>query len=61
MNKILFNLYAKFQDLENNEEGQNLVEYALIVALVAIATVAGLSTLATNINSVFAAISGMMN
>jgi pilus assembly protein Flp/PilA len=36
------------------EEGQTLVEYALIIALVSIALVAALSLLATNIGNVFA-------
>jgi pilus assembly protein Flp/PilA len=35
------------------EEGQTLVEYALIIALVSIALVAALSLLATNIGNVF--------
>jgi Flp pilus assembly pilin Flp len=36
------------------EEGQTLVEYALIIALVSIALVAALSLLATSIGNVFA-------
>ena len=39
------------------EEGQTLVEYALIIALVSIALVAALSLLATNIGNVFSNIS----
>jgi pilus assembly protein Flp/PilA len=35
------------------EEGQTLVEYALIIALVSVALVAALSLLATNIGNVF--------
>ena len=35
------------------EEGQTLVEYALIIALVSIALVAALSLLATSIGNVF--------
>jgi len=31
----LIKLYVKFQDLMNREEGQDLVEYALVVALIA--------------------------
>jgi pilus assembly protein Flp/PilA len=36
------------------EEGQDLVEYALVVALIAFAATAGMKTLATNINGAFA-------
>ncbi len=35
MNTMLLNLYIKFQALKNGEEGQDLVEYALVVALIA--------------------------
>ncbi len=44
--------------LENNEEGQGLVEYALIIALVSVALVAALIALAGGIGGVFAAIQG---
>jgi len=35
------------------EEGQDLVEYALLVALIAFACTAGLTSLATKLNSAF--------
>ena len=35
------------------EEGQDLIEYALVVALIAFAATAGMNTLATNINTAF--------
>ena len=47
--KVLFARLAA-----QDEEGQTLVEYALIIALVSIALVAALSLLATNIGDVFA-------
>ena len=40
--------------VQKREEGQTLVEYALIIALVSIALVAALSLLATSIGNVFA-------
>jgi pilus assembly protein Flp/PilA len=36
-----------------DECGQDLIEYALVVALVALAATAGLSTVATSIGNVF--------
>jgi pilus assembly protein Flp/PilA len=36
-----------------DEAGQGLVEYVLIIALVAFAAVAGMSTLASSLNSAF--------
>ena len=35
------------------EEGQDLIEYALVVALIAFAATAGMGTLANNINTAF--------
>jgi pilus assembly protein Flp/PilA len=39
-----------------DEEGQDLIEYALVVALIAFAATAGMSSLATAINTAFAGI-----
>jgi pilus assembly protein Flp/PilA len=50
MNTMLLKLYVKFQDLMNREEGQDLVEYALVVALIALGATAGMSALAGGIN-----------
>lgn len=41
------------QRLWQEEEGQDLVEYALIAALIALASVAALNTLATDLQSAF--------
>ncbi len=42
------------------EEGQDLVEYALLVALIAFAATSGMHTLANDINSAFSAIGGKL-
>lgn len=57
MNNLLINLYVKFQDLKNREEGQDLVEYALVVALIAFGATAGMSSLAGGINTAFSNVS----
>lgn len=46
-------LLAKFRFIILHEEGQDLVEYALLVALISLGSVAALSTLAVDISSVF--------
>lgn len=46
-------LSAMVQSLIMQEEGQDLVEYALVVALIAFGAITAMSTLATNINTVF--------
>jgi pilus assembly protein Flp/PilA len=57
MKDMLLNLYIKLQDLKNSEEGQDLVEYALVVALIAFGATAGMTSLATGINTAFGNVS----
>jgi pilus assembly protein Flp/PilA len=61
MNNMLFNLYAKFLSLQQGEEGQDLVEYALLVALIALVCVTGVSNVASAINNVFSHISASLS
>jgi pilus assembly protein Flp/PilA len=61
MKNTLLNLYLKFQGLKNREEGQDLVEYALLVALIALVCVTGVSNVATAINTVFSNISASLS
>jgi len=60
MNTMLLKLYVKFQDLTSREEGQDLVEYALVVALIAFGATAGMKSLATGLNTAFSNISGTL-
>jgi len=60
MSSTFLNLYVKLQDLKHGEEGQDLVEYALLVALIALVCVTGISNVATAINTVFTNISGSL-
>jgi pilus assembly protein Flp/PilA len=46
--------------LHQDESGQGLVEYLLILALVAFAAVAGMGSLATGLNSAFIAIASIL-
>jgi len=57
MNNMLLKLYVKFQDLASREEGQDLVEYALVVALIAFGATAGMKALAGGLNTAFNSIS----
>ena len=60
MNTMLLKLYVKFQDLASREEGHDLVEYALVVALIAFGATAGMKALATGLNSAFSNISSTL-
>ena len=53
-------LSVKLQSLIMNEEGQDLIEYALLVALVAFAATAGMKTLSGDINAAFTNIGGTL-
>ena len=61
MNSLLLNLNIKFQILMDREDGQDLVEYALAVALIAFATVAGTRALAAGIGIAFSNLSSMLS
>jgi pilus assembly protein Flp/PilA len=52
---------VKMQVLLMNEEGQDLIEYALVVALIGFAATAGMNTLATDINDAFSHIGTTLN
>ena len=57
MNDLMLKMYVKMQTLMANEEGQDLVEYALVVALIAFGAVAGMRVLSSEINTAFMTIS----
>lgn len=56
MNHLLLNVYAKVKNFVLREEGQDLVEYALVVALIAVGATAGMQSLAGSINSAFVSV-----
>jgi pilus assembly protein Flp/PilA len=56
MKETMLKLSAKIQTLMLQEEGQDLIEYALVVALIAFAATVGMKGLATQINAAFIAI-----
>jgi pilus assembly protein Flp/PilA len=57
MNTVMLRGYIKLQELMSREEGQDLVEYALVVAIIALGATAAMKTLATAISNSFGAIS----
>ncbi len=57
-------LYVKAQMMRDTlkaEEGQDLIEYALVVALIAFAAIAGMNSLAGGINTAFTNIATKLN
>jgi len=57
----LWKLYSELQNLLKREEGQDLIEYALVVALIAFAATAGMGTIANDINAAFTNIGTKLN
>jgi len=51
---------ALLKALHKDEEGQGLVEYLLILALVAFAATAGMGSLASGLNSAFSMVSSIL-
>jgi pilus assembly protein Flp/PilA len=52
------NLISRLRSLKRNTEGQDLLEYALLVALIALVAYVGVSATGTSVNAVFDHISG---
>jgi pilus assembly protein Flp/PilA len=52
----IWTLYSRMQSLLSREEGQDLVEYALVVALIALGAVAAMQALSGDILSIFTTI-----
>jgi len=60
MNDLSLKLYIRFQDLMNGEEGQDLVEYALLVCLIALAAISGVNHVASAVTKVFSNVSASL-
>ncbi|MBS1820552.1 MAG: Flp family type IVb pilin [Acidobacteria bacterium] len=56
----MWELYIGIQSLIQDEEGQDLIEYALVVALVALAATAGMQSLASGINNAFGSVANKL-
>jgi pilus assembly protein Flp/PilA len=53
MGLVTWKIYFAVRSLLEREEGQDLVEYALIIALIALAATVGMKALASDINVAF--------
>ena len=47
------NLITRFRSLAHDDEGQDLIEYALLAGLISLVAVAAISTAGENVNGIF--------
>jgi Flp pilus assembly pilin Flp len=60
MSDILLRFWVALQDLQCSERGQDLVEYSLLVCLIALASIAGVRHVATAVTTVFSNVSSSL-
>ncbi len=60
MNDLMIKMYVAAKALIECEEGQDLVEYALVVALIAFGAITGMGYLATGLNHAFSTIASTL-
>lgn len=60
MNNLFLKLYIKLQNLAENELGQDLVEYALLIALISLTVITSVKGVATAVNTVFSNVSNSL-
>ncbi len=60
MNNLFLAMYVKLNNLMNREEGQDLIEYALVAALIAVVSIAMMSKVGSSVNTVFSNISSAL-
>jgi pilus assembly protein Flp/PilA len=61
MNDLMIKMYVAVKSMIEREEGQDLVEYALVVALIAFGAITGMGYLAKGINNAFSNIAVILN
>lgn len=57
MNHLILKLYIKLENLAKDEQGQDLVEYALLCSVIALGCISGMKGLATFLVTEFSNIS----
>jgi pilus assembly protein Flp/PilA len=60
MNNIFLKLLVRIQTLQHSEDGQDLVEYALLVCMIALAAISGVKEVTSAVTKVFSNISGSL-
>jgi pilus assembly protein Flp/PilA len=61
LNDKMLKLSIKVKALLSDDRGQDLVEYALVVAIIALGATVAMTSLSSEINTVFGTISSRLN
>ena len=65
LNDMILNAMVRWENVfandSENEEGQTMIEYGLIVALISIVAILTLTTVGGNIRNVFSSIAGKLH
>ena len=56
----MMNLIARMRAFAVNDEGQDLLEYALLIALIALVCVGAIGLAGTKVNSIFGAVNNQL-
>jgi len=57
---MVLSIITRLQSIVRREEGQDLLEYALLVALIALVAVGAITLAGKNVNSIFGQIAGAL-
>lgn len=60
MNTIMYRAYLYLRQVVDDEGGQDLVEYALVVALIAFGAISGMRLLSTGLNRAFSSVASTL-
>ena len=60
MNALFLSVYCYFKSMFNDEEGQDLIEYALIIAVFVIVAIIGLQLLGPEVTAIWTKIAGFL-
>ena len=61
MNAWLLSVYLMFKNMFSEEEGQDLIEYALIIAVFVIVAILGLQLLGPQVTAIWTRIAGFLS
>jgi pilus assembly protein Flp/PilA len=58
---MMLSMITRLQSIVRREEGQDLLEYALLVALIALVAVGAITLAGQNVNTIFGKIANALN